>query len=478
MNKKYIIFGAGKDGREVYSHLNPDDIAYFCDNNNEKVGTKIYDIEVISFSSLLEIWRNYTIIVAVADKHFIRGQFERNGITEYIEYWDDAGKSNRIPNDAPQYIKKESKMNHMLDKYVSECDRISPLDDFHGFRELVIDLKKELNGQYAFYESAYNESMLYGHAKELMNYAGIKTDYANFPHVAHGIFFAGTHQDFHSAAIFPGMYDKKCHNKRFPYIPIFTVGPYIQYVQPVYTSEQMSKIKEKNGKTAVFFFTHSTEQGFVDYEEKKILDQVLNVYVKKYDTIYVCAYWCDIDKEIYSELAKKGIKVVSAGFRFDTEFMKRLRTILELGDDIYCYGFITTIVYALVLKKSLYVYDCGEKFDIRNVPSYIPFICLLYTDCYANITNIIFNKVRGSIETLSEDEKQILDLHFGLSIKKTPQEIKMIYEISHDIWNNCAHILKDYPIGVYRTYQQYQKAYDFEKLNILTQGLGKGFWNI
>ena len=79
---------------------------------------------------------------------------------------------------------------------------------------------------------------------------------------------------------------------------------------------------------------------------------------------------------------------------------------------------------------------------------------------------------------LSEEEKRKFDLYFGFDICKTPEEIRRIYEVSHDIWDNCEHLIRKYPFGVYKTYEQYQKNYDFEKLYTLTQSLGKGFWNI
>ena len=75
-------------------------------------------------------------------------------------------------------------------------------------------------------------------------------------------------------------------------------------------------------------------------------------------------------------------------------------------------------------------------------------------------------------------EKDNFKLYFGLEIFKTVEEVQMIYKVCSDIWDNCAHIEKDYPIGVYKTYQQYQKDYSFDKLEILSQSLGKGFWNI
>lgn len=478
MRKQYIIFGTGKNGMELYNHLEKKEVAFFCDNNPQKAGGKLEGIEIISFERLLEIHDDYRIILSVGDKFYVRKQLEKNGISEYIEYQDDDAKNDMIANDSLQIVMKPgSSMDRLLDSYVALCSNINTLNDFSGFKELVLDLKKELNGEFARYESA-RESMLYGHGKSLMDYAKIKADYVNFPDVAHAPFFAGTHRDFDSAAIFGNLYDKKIHNQRYPYIPVFSVGPYIQYAQSIYSEKDLLRIKKHNGKTAVFFITHSVEQDFVAYDEEKILKQITEIYAKQYDTIYACAYWHDIDKDIYNELYKNGIKVVSAGFRFDLKFIQRLRTIMELSDDIFIYGFTSAIVYAMSLKKNLHVIDCDEVFDTQNMPSYIPVDRIEGTEEYRRLLNIFFRKPEYRPIHLSKEEQNIVDLYFGLEQFRTPEEIRMIYDVCCDIWDNCEHLLKDYPIGVYKTYQQYQKEYNFEKLSVLSESLGRGFWNL
>lgn len=479
MSKKYIVFGSGKNGLEVYRHLKNGTIAFFCDNNIKKVGEKIEGIEIISFEKLLEIYKDYIIILSVGDKFHLKRQLERHGISNYIDYQDDFTKNNNIKHNHPDMVmKSDSTMNQLLDTYIKKCEKIDLLNDFYEFKNLVKELKNELNGEYAFYESNYNESMLYGHAKMLMEYAEIKIDYANFPLTVHGSFNAGLHRDYQSAAIFQSPYDKKIHNNRYPYVPIYVTGPHIQYANSIYEPIVLDNLKKKNGKTAVFFITHNAEQSFVTIDEEDILNCIVEVYAKKYSTVYVCAYWCDIDKDIYKRLSDYGVKVISAGFRFDTMFIRRLRTIFELSDDIFVWGFTAPIVYALNLKKNLWVFECNERFTFRNIPTHIPVLRLNDTSEYKIMTDIIFDKMGENQIPLTEKEKDILDLYLGLNTMKTKEEINMIYQISCDIWENCEHLIKDYPIGVYRTYQQYQREYNFEKLTVLSQALGKGFWNL
>ena len=69
--KQFIIFGAGHDGNECLENIrknNKEGVAFFCDNDLNKHGKVINGIKVISFVELLDIYKNYFLIVAVSNK--------------------------------------------------------------------------------------------------------------------------------------------------------------------------------------------------------------------------------------------------------------------------------------------------------------------------------------------------------------------------------------------------------------------------
>ena len=85
-SKKYIIFGAGRYGEEALLYYGIKNVAFFCDNN--KAGSMIKGVEVISFTKLQQIYQDYRVVLAVANAGYkaeMQKQLESLGI-EY-EYF-------------------------------------------------------------------------------------------------------------------------------------------------------------------------------------------------------------------------------------------------------------------------------------------------------------------------------------------------------------------------------------------------------
>lgn len=83
-SKKIIVFGAGIRGKRVLDYVEKKEIAYFVDNDSNKIGQYIEGIEVIGYKKLLEIYENYRIIVTPEDKMEIVQRLRRDKI-EFIE---------------------------------------------------------------------------------------------------------------------------------------------------------------------------------------------------------------------------------------------------------------------------------------------------------------------------------------------------------------------------------------------------------
>lgn len=91
MDKKIIIFGAGRNGEKVMNRLGKSNIAFFCDNY--KAGINFMGKDVVDFSELMR--RNqqheYEIILST-NEDSIRMQMKRNG----IPYWEAFGMENNF----------------------------------------------------------------------------------------------------------------------------------------------------------------------------------------------------------------------------------------------------------------------------------------------------------------------------------------------------------------------------------------------
>ena len=186
------------------------------------------------------------------------------------------------------------------------------------------------------------------------------------------------------------------------------------------------------------------------------------------------AYWHDIDNNFYEILNNMGVKVVSFGFRWDARFIQRMRAIFEIVDHVVTYGFTTAVVYALAMKKPLTIQPINihtvadKKVLFREDEIFLAQNerqkCLDMLKKYRDVTT----------DMLSTEERNLLNYYYGLNIKLTPEEIRAIYEVSCDIWQACDGVIRDYPLGVYKTYQRYQDDYNFEKLVVLSKACGQG----
>lgn len=85
-SKKYIIFGAGMIGKEILQRLGKEKVAYFADNIIN--GTEVEGISVISFQKLLEIYKDYNVLIGAGylNSAQIIEQFLERGLKEYMVY--------------------------------------------------------------------------------------------------------------------------------------------------------------------------------------------------------------------------------------------------------------------------------------------------------------------------------------------------------------------------------------------------------
>lgn len=88
-DKKIILFGASEFGKKALIYFNKEKVAFFCDNDINKIGEKINNIEIIGFNKLLEIYKNYKIIISSMYEKEISEQLEKNNIKNYGIYKED-----------------------------------------------------------------------------------------------------------------------------------------------------------------------------------------------------------------------------------------------------------------------------------------------------------------------------------------------------------------------------------------------------
>lgn len=206
--------------------------------------------------------------------------------------------------------------------------------------------------------------------------------------------------------------------------PIFPIGPYIHYAESILEEKERRKLKEKLGKTLLVFPSHSIENFNVRVDIEDFISEISRVS-KNYQTVMVCLFYKDIlDERHLDAYLKYGYKIVSAGHRYDLNFISRLKSIIMLSDFTISNNAGTHVGYCIYLNKPHYIFnqdinyidDKGsEPINYRNTDQ-----LMSLEDEKEEIINA-FSKLSTEI---SEVQKNVVDKFWGTSSIKSPKEIK------------------------------------------------------
>lgn len=332
--------------------------------------------------------------------------------------------------------------NALCKKLTSEVSEIDPILNYDCFREYVIKeilergkkLKKTILNSIQYGE----ESEWYGHRRCLVDYCNGKYKNERFllPNIMHGAQFIEydiplvgedtlINRIANNYQVFITMSDyciDQIHAIR-PWLQIYPIGPYIVYAQGFYDESWIKNIREKNGKTALYFPQHSTETASVNFDKSNACRNI-DYLMNNYDTVLVSVYWTDVDNAINDYYRDKGAKLVSSGVRSDKNFIRRQRSLYELADDVYGNALGTNVGYAMAMEKPYYFfYD-----DIKIIDDKINQEYMRKIEEQENKIKCIWNRNNDA------EKKNIFEKFWGgKKYIKTMKEIKSILDIQQKL---------------------------------------------
>ncbi|SDH60868.1 hypothetical protein SAMN05421493_102110 [Pseudobutyrivibrio sp. 49] len=324
-----------------------------------------------------------------------------------------------------------------LDFYFG-VNQLCKIDSIANGDELIEEIKKLDKTKPLFVPGELClEGINYGHINELYRFAGLrKRSNVYVPLVEHGVRFGEEIGDFECSDynfchITQGEYRKKMIHEFNPNIPVYSIGPYIHYAKSFYDAETIADMREKNGKTVVVFHSHSEE--VKPRECKLLVDEMIKQFEGRYKTIILCGYWFNLDNAFIDDCLKKNVKIVSAGVRWDTKFIRRLKTIIELADAIAVDEVGTQIGYAMCL---------GKKIEILNS-----------ADIEAIEPDNIYNKNRKRIlQAIKDNDSTGLtkeyEKYWGGNKIKSQEELRAILDNCRDVLKLAKYNPDNYAAGI------------------------------
>lgn len=193
------------------------------------------------------------------------------------------------------------------------------------------------------------------------------------------------------------LYGKKC----------VAVGPYIKYANSILSKDEIIAQKKKLGKTLLLFPAHSTHHVNASFNVDVFIEEVERVRKKyNYDTVLVCIYWKDHLRGLSQKYAAKKYLLCTAGHIYDSHFMNRLRTIIELSDVAMSNDIGTNMGYCITLGKPYYLYYVETRYEEHQVKYDI-------NNYYEGLLDAAIKNFGEYKEYISEENKKFIEQYWG-----------------------------------------------------------------
>ncbi len=470
---KLILFGAGNNGRKALERYGKEKVAFFSDNNRNLIGKKIDNVEIISFEKMKEYYKaGYIIMITPHYNMYMIGQLEKNGINDYLIFDNKQYQEYNFKND--DHL--ESEWDYKIRDYVEECEKLDLIDNLTEFKGLVtevLELSKSLGTPLV--SGRLWESNHYGNLEALIDYAEVDSELIKYsPQVSHIDCCPAFSGEFYKdATIMSGFYYKYKIHQRYPYVPVFTVGPYIHYAKGIYSAEKLLDRKNVIGKMLLIFLPHSEEFVPRKFDKRRMIDEILSRYGSEFNSIWMCSFWVDINDDVCDYAETNGIHIVTAGFRFDSKFDRRLKTIIELSDAVLFGDIGTFIAYSMYLNKPM------ARIEINNSKS-LPELEFEHNEELKKIELVDayikfekdFYKIFTNKFQITQEHIDWMNPYAGFSEIRDKNYIQHIFSISKDIFMYYENNINDYPSAVREIYYKYAKEDRILEMSILKSAVG------
>lgn len=277
----------------------------------------------------------------------------------------------------------------------------------------------------------YNEDitncLCYGIWDALFPFANRERAYQT-PSVEHGLILSNAvtkemYKTSRPACVTFGSYRKNLIQERIP-VPVFTVGPYIQYARSFYSESQEQEFHRKAGRTLLYFLSHGVNKTAVNRTEDAIV-QKLKEMSRQFDTVLVSVFWWDINESIVDRLASEGFRIVSAGFVNDPVFLPRLKSIISMSDLAVSDSLGTHAAYCSALGIPFAMLDSPPEYVSGSNGRVI-------IDKSSNVAEAEIRRALNIPE--NPQAHSTLTYYWGLGLRRTLEERQEICDICEDIY--------------------------------------------
>ncbi len=220
--------------------------------------------------------------------------------------------------------------------------------------------------QYSIFKSYYPanhyvfDNNMYGIGYSLGEFSGVNI--ISNAYIEHGVFFGDSLQYdepnwfVDNIVVFSDI-RKNSILKNLPHKSIISIGSYINYARSIINQTKFESLRKKIGKTLLVFPPHSSKD-FNAVFDLNLLHTIIekNILVYNIQTVIVCLYWKDLNNSDYMNFFRN-YHIVSAGYKWDYDFLNRLKTFILLSDITMSGNVGTHIGYCVGLDRPHTIVD-------------------------------------------------------------------------------------------------------------------------
>jgi hypothetical protein len=290
------------------------------------------------------------------------------------------------------------------------------LEEQEDLESLCAD--RELKTKEIFQGNAY-----YGNDQIIKAYAGFTEEYPLKFVIPHGIVFSETHfwereLTCNLPAILCYQKDRsKAYRGRLKRAKkvIITASPFTYIPELI---DKNGSIKTRRG--TIFFPAHSTQNVTSEMDYDALAEKLVSLD-EDYQPITVCIYWKDYNDGAYKAFENRGLRIVSAGHIFDSEFLFRLYQLCSQHEYSACNRIGSHMFYAQYAGcKHFFIESCEIKIKAEDIDikKQVNFDVYVYQDK--------FKQLFVSPDSYAEEKNTLMDEYLGFRLRPSKLGLRNI----------------------------------------------------
>ncbi len=291
----------------------------------------------------------------------------------------------------------------------------------------------------AYYPIVRN-NRLYGDEFLLRTYAGLSRPL--YAIIEHGLYFGNNtarvglkHEWELGTILTSGLYRKNLILKNFPDYYCAAIGPMIHYAS-VNTEfkERLFDGLDSNSRTLLFFPIHGNEKFSPVYDTEKSIRKIIEI-ANRWDckNIIISVFLNDMamfDGVVQTLRAKDRIKIASSGDRYNENFLRNQRAMIDSADITVSNCLGTHLGYCVYLGKQhiLFPQDFSYEGDekVRDEDFGATNRSRNWENDFEKETMEFRHLFDGTHDDITKVQYDTCKFYWGFDMTKTPEEIKAI----------------------------------------------------